>query len=111
MVGRKKDPQRPNVNGQPATIGGVLPGYTTDGQQQFFAYNPVSNAVVVASGEHWRLSPQAYYFLGPFGLMGEYMISDQKVSRTVTAPLASARLDNRAWQISGWWVLTGEPFA
>src|SRR5207253_9789220 len=40
--------------GLPATTGGTLAGFTTDGQQQFFAYNPVSNAVVVASGEHWR---------------------------------------------------------
>ena len=24
----------------PSTTGGTLPGYTTDGQQQFFAYNP-----------------------------------------------------------------------
>src|SRR5262249_9165318 len=72
----------PNTAGLPNTTGGTLPGYTTDGQQQFFAYNPASNAVVVATGEHWRLSPQAYYFWGPFGLLGEYVISDQEVSRT-----------------------------
>jgi phosphate-selective porin OprO and OprP len=89
----------------PATTGGTLPGYTTDGQQQFFAYNPATGTVV-ASGQHWRLSPQGYYYYGPFGLMGEYAISDQGVRNTTTK--ANADLHNTAWEISGGWVLTGE---
>ena len=40
-------------------------GYATVGQQLFFAYNP-TNRSVVADGEHWRLSPQGYYYYGPF---------------------------------------------
>ncbi len=95
----------------PSTTGGTLPGYTTDGQQQFFAYNPTSptnTPVIVADGTHWRLSPQAYYYYGPFGLFGEYVISSQELRRTVVAPLVQDRLDNRAWEITGSWVLTGE---
>ncbi len=91
----------------PSTTGGVLPGYTTDGQQQFFAYNP-TGAVVVATGSHWRLSPQGYYYYGPFGLLGEYVISSQGVRRTVAAPLVADRLDHQAWQVAASWVLTGE---
>lgn len=87
----------------PGTTGGTLPGYTTDGQQQFFAYNPAAG-VVQANGRHWRLSPQSYYYYGPFGLLGEYAISDQEVSKGA----ARADLQNTAWQISGGWVLTGE---
>ena len=64
----------------------------------------------MANGEHWRLSPQVYYFYGPFNLMGEYMISNQRVSRTVTAPAATTRLNNTGWEISGSWMLTGEDF-
>ena len=75
-------------------------GFVTDGQQQFFAY---TNGVV-ANGEHWRLSPQASYYYGPFGLLGEYAISNQRVSRGRFAD----RLQNTAWQISGQWILTGE---
>ena len=93
----------------PSTTGGTFPGYATDGQEQFFAYNPTGGAVVVANGEHWRLSPQGYYYHGPFGFLGEYVISDQRVSRTVAAPLISRRLENTAWQVSASWVLTGEP--
>src|SRR6185295_17048755 len=43
-----------NATGLPATTGGALGGFVTDGQQQFFAYNP-TNGTVVANGEHWRL--------------------------------------------------------
>ncbi len=79
---------------------GLTPGYTTDGQQKFFSY--ASGAF--ANGEHWRLSPQGYYYYGPLSLLGEYAISDQRVQRGTT----STYLDNTAWEISGGWVLTGE---
>jgi phosphate-selective porin OprO/OprP len=95
-----------NVTGLPATTGGTLAGYTTDGQQQFFAYNPTTG-VVAANGDHWRLSPQGYYYYGPFGLMGEYVISHQQVSRSA-APVTSADLEHRAWEVTGSWLLTGE---
>jgi phosphate-selective porin OprO/OprP len=98
-----------NTTGLPSTTGGTLPGYATDGQQQFFAYNPTNKAVVVADGDHWRVSPQAWYYYGPIGFIGEYVKSDQRVTRTVTAPFTSARLDNTAWEVTGSWVLTGEP--
>src|SRR5436190_2281541 len=70
--------QATNVNGLPNTTGGALPGYTTDGQQQWFAYNP-TNGAVVAEGEHYHLSPQGYYYWGPFGVFGEYVLSSQQV--------------------------------
>ena len=98
-----------NPAGLPGTTGGTLPGYATVGQQQFFAYNPVLGTVV-ADGNHWRLSPQAYYYYGPFGLMAEYAISNQRVTRagTLVLPALSANLQNTAWQIAASWVLTGE---
>jgi phosphate-selective porin OprO/OprP len=96
----------------PSTTGGTLPGYVTDGQQQFFAYNPAAvlgtSPVVVANGRHWRLAPQGYYYWGPLGLLGEYVLSNQRVSRTVVAPLTTQNLEHEAWQITGSWVLTGE---
>jgi len=85
----------------PASTGGSLPGYVTDGQQQFFAYRNT----VVADGTHWRVSPQGSYYYGPFGLLGEYVILAQQVQ---TNSLNTAALKNTAWQITGSWVLTGE---
>jgi phosphate-selective porin OprO/OprP len=91
-----------NLKDLPSTTGGTSPGYTTDGQQQFFAYSTNT----IANAEHWRLSPQGYYYYGPLSLMGEYAISDQGVRNTATG--AKAYLQNTAWEISGGWVLTGE---
>jgi len=79
---------------------GLPSSYLTDGQEAFFTY---TNGVV-ANGEHWHLAPQGYYYYGPFGLLGEYTISGQRVTKGA----ASANLQNTAWQIAGSWVLTGE---
>jgi len=115
LSGSYEDMQTPNATGLPATTGGSLAGYATVGQQQFFAYNPAAEngrtPVVLAAGGHERLSPQAYYYYGPFSLLGEYVISDQEVSRTVVEPLKTARLVNTAWQVQAGWVLTGEDAA
>jgi phosphate-selective porin OprO/OprP len=104
LSGSFESEQAPSASALPATTGGTLPGFTTVGQQQFFAYN----SDVLASGDHWHLSPQGYYFYGPFDLLWEYVISDQEVTTSGAAPLHTARLDNTGWQIAGGWVLTGE---
>jgi phosphate-selective porin OprO/OprP len=83
---------------------GLTAGFTTDGQQKFFSYNP-TNGIVYSKGTHWRLSPQGYYYYGPLSLVGEYVISDQQVRKS-TGP--SARLRNSAWEVTAGWVLTGE---
>jgi len=79
-----------------------LPRYRTPGQVTFFNYR---NAVV-ADGEHSRWSPQAYYYRNAFGLLAEYISSEQEV----LLPDSGARdaLDHRAWQLAAGWVLTGE---
>lgn len=74
--------------------------YPTPGQQTFFSYN----AGVVNDGTVWRLSPQAYYYYGPFGLLAEYAVSSQEVSLGVN----HATLHNSAWQVIATYVLTGE---
>jgi phosphate-selective porin OprO/OprP len=86
-----------------STAAGLTPGFTTDGQEKFFTYAASS----AAEGAHWRVSPQGYYYYGPLGIEGEYVVSDQQVVKT-TAPVAKADLDNTAWQVSGSWVLTGD---
>jgi phosphate-selective porin OprO and OprP len=96
--------QTNNSTGLPGTTGGTLPGFATDGQQQFFAYTNT----VASSGDHWRLSPQGYWFYGPFGILAEYVISDQEVTRLGPGPARSKWMDNRGWQVAAGWVLTGE---
>lgn len=94
-----------NTASLPNTTGGTLPGYVTSALQQFFAYNPTIGTVY-ADGVHWRVSPYAAYTVGPFGLLGEYIIAQQGVVNSVTG--ARANLVNSAWQASAQWVLTGE---
>ena len=80
----------------------VTAGYKTDGQQTFFKYN----STVVADGRVWRVSPQAYYYRGPFGALGEYVVSTVNARPVATG--AKTALQNRAWQLAAGFVLTGE---
>jgi phosphate-selective porin OprO/OprP len=83
-----------------------LPIYRTSGQAVFARYrlDTALTGTTIADGRHWRISPQGYYYTGPFGVLGEYIRSSQAVRRAdTTSDLASS-----AWQIAGSWVLTGE---
>lgn len=77
-----------------------LPRYRSPGQNVVFRYA----ANTLADGDHTRVVPQAYYFSGPFGLLTEYAQTSQEVRNGG----AAADLDNRAWQVTANYVLTGE---
>jgi phosphate-selective porin OprO/OprP len=90
----------------PNNLSGTQPGYLTPAFQQFFAYNaPVGP--VVADGDHWRVSPYLSWYQGPFGILGEYILSQNGVLNATTQRRAD--LQHHAWQVSAQWVLTGEP--
>jgi phosphate-selective porin OprO/OprP len=83
----------------------ALPSYRTPGQNSFFSYRSDTTAVAaVANGRRWRISPQAYWHLGPLGLLGEWIRSSQEVSRGAT----TAKIGAKAWQAAGSFTLTGE---
>jgi phosphate-selective porin OprO and OprP len=84
-----------------------LPAYRTPGQQTFFRYNSSTTTpatTVFANGKRQRLSPQGYFYTGPLGLLGEYVITRNAVSRAG----ATADLQHTAWQAIGSFFLTGE---
>lgn len=86
----------------------LLASYKTPGQQTFFTYRTGTTATY-ADGKRERLAPQLYYYAGSFGLIGEYVESRQEVTRQVNAALKrSGTLDNKAWQLSLSYFLTGE---
>lgn len=129
-----------------ANANSFLPRYRTPGQAQFFAYASAATAAtggtapggvptagsagstgVFADGDHIRLSPQLYYYRNSFGLLAEYISSEQELSlgfipggaapaipatstSAPTAPTAytSKKLENTAWQVVTSYVLTGE---
>jgi phosphate-selective porin OprO and OprP len=79
---------------------GALPKFKTVGQNTFFKYS----SRVLADGQHNRLTPQAYYYWGPFGILGEYTVSSQEVRNQSFA----RRLSNQGWQATASLMLTGE---
>lgn len=83
-----------------------LPSFKTAGQQTFFRYRSDGTAAgtVVADDKRFRVSPQSYYYWGPFGLLWEYVLSSQEVKKGAT----STRLENTAWQVAVSYVLTGD---
>ncbi|HEY8257338.1 MAG TPA: porin, partial [Gemmatimonadales bacterium] len=85
-----------------------LASYRTGGQQTWFRYlssttTPANN--VFANGSRRRLAPQAYFYTGPLGLHGEYIMSWQEVSR---ATVPTIKLKHTAWEATGSLFLTGE---
>ena len=84
----------------------ALSSLRTQGQQTFFSYRSdgTVDGTTIANGIHSRVSPQGYYYYGPFGLLWEYVASSQRVQRGAT----HATLTNEAWQVAGSYVLTGE---
>jgi phosphate-selective porin OprO/OprP len=91
--------------------GGFVSKYKTTGQQQFFSYRSGAGTAaapnVVADGAHWRVTPQLYYYRGSFGLLGEYVVSNQRLRLDSGTP-SFVRIANSAWQVGASYVLTGE---
>lgn len=88
------------------TTASGLTTYRSPGQASVFTYRSSTNAAdnVLADGDRVRWSPQFTYYLGSFGLLGEYVTSAQEVSRDGN----SVELENTAWQIAASYILTGE---
>lgn len=87
------------AHGNAATSG--LPTYRSMGQQTAYSY--IAGGPF-ADGDRFRFSPQTYYSWGPFGLLGEYVLSEQAVRRGSF----ESELLSKAWQIAPSYVLTGE---
>jgi phosphate-selective porin OprO and OprP len=63
----------------------------------------------VSDGGQYRIYPQLYWYTGPFGLMGEYVLSSQHLlGTTKTGETLRVQQNNRAWQVLASYVLTGE---
>jgi phosphate-selective porin OprO/OprP len=94
----------------------LLPSYRSPGQQTVFSYRatlaasgstPAVNGTF-ADGDRLRVSPQFYYYVKSFGVLGEYADLSQDVSRQVGTALVSDSLDNEAWHLQLSWAITGE---
>ena len=58
---------------------------------------------------YWWWSPQASLFLGPAGVLAEYVHVKHDVQKVETGkPTLTGRLESSAWSVTGSWLLTGE---
>ena len=86
----------------------LLASYKTSAQNAFFSYRTGTTGTY-ADGTRLRWTPQAYYYVGSFGALAEYVESDQNVSRQLTTTIKrSGRVDNSAYQLQLAYFLTGE---
>jgi phosphate-selective porin OprO and OprP len=78
----------------------ALPNYKTVGQNTFFTFN----SGVISAGHRTALAPQAYYYLGPFGVLAEDTVTEEEFQK------GAVRKDVafRAWQVEVSYILTGE---
>ncbi|MBA3848649.1 MAG: porin [Opitutus sp.] len=74
--------------------------YRTNAQQTFFSWA----GGVASAGRHTRVSPQAYYYHGPLGLIGSWTSSQQELSRAGQ----TREVETTAWFAAAHYVLTGE---
>lgn len=93
------------VAGTTGKASGALRGYSSMSQVTVFSYA----STVTASGDRKRWSPQATFFLGPVGLLAEYVQVRHDVQKVETGkPTTTAELKNSAWNLTGSVLLTGE---
>lgn len=80
---------------------GALPLHRTPGRQTFFEYLDTAQA----DGPRTRFSPQAWFYYGPAGVLGEYVRTREEVSDGA----ARAIVTSSAWQVVGSVVIGGTP--
>jgi len=78
----------------------LLTKYLTSGQSTWFSYA----SGVSAAGARYRYSPQGYYYVGPFGLLADYVDDTQRVN----LKSKEDTIANHAWQVQAGFLLTGE---
>jgi phosphate-selective porin OprO/OprP len=58
----------------------------------------------MADGTRYRIAPQAYYYYGRLGLLGEYVLSSQQVRNSLTNQLYAPK--NTGFHVQGSFLLT-----
>lgn len=78
----------------------ALPAFKSFGQNTFFTFA----SGVAEAGHRTRLAPQAFYYLGPFGLLAEYGVNEEDLQKSNIR----RKIAFRAWQTQISYILTGE---
>ncbi|HMJ89650.1 MAG TPA: porin, partial [Candidatus Acidoferrum sp.] len=92
---------------------GAPRNYSAAGQQAWYRWRTGAgtngaSANVTSDDNTTRIAPQGYYYWGPFGVFGEYVISSRDAVSAAGTASRRERLDNHAWQVAASFFLTGE---
>jgi phosphate-selective porin OprO/OprP len=79
---------------------GALPGYKTGGQNTFFSFA----ATATAGGTETRVAPQLGAYVGPVGILAEYVHNSEAITNAGT----TATISLQAWTAALAVVVTGE---
>jgi phosphate-selective porin OprO/OprP len=82
------------------TDGEALPSFKTFGQESFFTFA----SGVTPAGHRTRLDPQAYYYVGPFGILAEYAVNKEGFQKGAVRN----QIEFRAYEAEASYILTGE---
>ncbi|MDB4969511.1 MAG: oprP [Myxococcales bacterium] len=96
-------------HGTPTVSG--LPSYRTFGQNTWFSYvfDPTGvRATSIAIGDRYRFSPQAYWFVGPVGILAEYVYSATTVTGNLGTLEPKVTIVNQAWNAQISCFVTGD---
>lgn len=86
---------------QGGSVDGVaLPAYKTVGQNTFLSFN----SGVTSAGHRTSEAPQAFYYLGPFGILAEDTVTEEEFQKGA----ARHNVAFRSWQVQASYILTGE---
>jgi phosphate-selective porin OprO and OprP len=84
-----------------------LPTFKSVGQNTIFTYLSSTTDLtqtVFAQNRHTRVNPQLYYYVGPFGLLGEWLKEYQDVAKGAT----TATVKNQAGHVTVSWAFGGD---
>ena len=82
-----------------------VPGFKTAGQESFFKYRDTT----FGSGNQSRYAVQGHYYIGPFGLIGEYINSSSEITNINKGKSVEKTISNSGWNVATIYALTGEP--
>ena len=78
--------------------------FKSPGQQTIFQYLTSTPAnTVFAKGRHTRINPQLYYYIGPFGLLAEWVKEYQELANSV----GTGAVNNNAAHVTASFVIGG----
>jgi phosphate-selective porin OprO/OprP len=82
-----------------------LGGFKSAGQQTIFSYLATNTSnTVFALGRHTRINPQLYYYIGPFGLLAEWVKEYQELSNSA----GTGAVNNQSGHVTASVVIGGD---